>query len=165
MDIEFTAHNIRLDDGTLTKPDVGYSMETYPWFVSARRILETVFPEDKHHLPLVDIGCLEGGYAVEFARIGRDEFVILAMNSFETSAEKLISRFEQVLNDHPLQTKRPYTLSLSLGITCFNPQNPCSIEVLLAEADKIMYENKQKKSRQGGLKLALPLFVHISNSN
>ncbi|MGA3085654.1 MAG: class I SAM-dependent methyltransferase [Thermodesulfobacteriota bacterium] len=70
MDIEFTAHNIRLDDGTLTKPDVGYSMEAYPWFVSARRILETVFPEDKHHLRLVDIGCLEGGYAVEFARMG-----------------------------------------------------------------------------------------------
>jgi len=81
------------------------------------------------------------------ARIGGDEFVILAMNGLETSAEKLINRFEQTLNDHPLQTKRPYTLSLSLGITCFNPQNPCSIEVLLTEADKIMYENKQKKSR------------------
>jgi len=81
------------------------------------------------------------------ARIGGDEFVILAINSFETSAEKLISRFEQVLNDHPLQTKRPYTLSLSLGLACFDPQNPCSIDVLLAQADKIMYENKQKKGR------------------
>ena len=39
------------------------------------------------------------------ARIGGDEFVMLAMNSFETSAEKLINRFEQVLNDHHLQTK------------------------------------------------------------
>jgi len=70
MSVEFTAHNIRLDDGTLTKPDVGYSMEAHPWFVSARRILETVFPGDKHHLRLADIGCLEGGYAVEFARMG-----------------------------------------------------------------------------------------------
>jgi hypothetical protein len=43
MAVEFTAHNIRLDDGTHTKPDYGeYSMEAYPWFVSARRILETV---------------------------------------------------------------------------------------------------------------------------
>jgi len=81
------------------------------------------------------------------ARMGGDEFVILAINSFETSAEKLINRFEQVLNDHPLQTKRPYTLSLSLGLACFDPQNPCSIDVLLAQADKIMYENKQKKGR------------------
>src|SRR6516225_770308 len=70
MAVEFSAHNIRLDDGTLTKPDNGYSMEVYPWFVSARRILETVFPGDKKHLRLADLGCLEGGYAVQFARIG-----------------------------------------------------------------------------------------------
>ena len=70
MAVEFTAHNIRLDDGTLTKPDRGYSMEAYPWFVSARRILETVFPGDKKALRLADLGCLEGGYAVEFARMG-----------------------------------------------------------------------------------------------
>lgn len=70
MAVEFTSHNIRLDDGTLTKPDYGYSMEAYPWFVSARRILETVFPGDKKHLRLADLGCLEGGYAVEFARMG-----------------------------------------------------------------------------------------------
>ncbi len=83
------------------------------------------------------------------ARIGGDEFAILAMNSHETetSSEKLIKRFEQVLNDHHLQTKRPFALSLTFGITCFNPQNPCSIDVLLAQADKIMYENKQKKGR------------------
>ena len=70
MAIEFTNHNIRLDDGTLTKPEVGQSMESYAWFVSARRILETVFPGDKRHVRLVDLGCLEGGYAVEFARMG-----------------------------------------------------------------------------------------------
>jgi len=80
------------------------------------------------------------------ARIGGDEFVILAMNSFGTSAEKLIDRFEQVLNDHPLQTKRPYKLSMSFGIACFDPQKPCSINVLIAQADKVMFENKQKKS-------------------
>jgi hypothetical protein len=45
-------------------------MEAYPWFVSARRILETVFPGDKNKLRLADLGCLEGGYAVEFARMG-----------------------------------------------------------------------------------------------
>ncbi len=70
MGVEFSAHNIRLDDGTLTKPDVGHSMNTYPWFLSARRIIETVFPGNKRHLRLVDLGCLEGGYAVEFARMG-----------------------------------------------------------------------------------------------
>ena len=70
--IEFTWHNIRLDDGTLTMPDAEWviSMEAYPWFVSARRIIETVFPGDKSYLRLADLGCLEGGFAVEFARMG-----------------------------------------------------------------------------------------------
>ena len=79
------------------------------------------------------------------ARFGGDEFVILAMNRLETSAEKLISRLEKVLKEYHLQTKRSYTLSLSLGISYFDPKNPCSIDILLAQADKLMYENKLKK--------------------
>jgi SAM-dependent methyltransferase len=70
MAIEFTSHNIRLDDGSLTKPDAAHSMEAYPWFISAQRIIETVFLGNKTHLRLADLGCLEGGYAVEFARMG-----------------------------------------------------------------------------------------------
>jgi SAM-dependent methyltransferase len=67
---EFTSHNIRLDDGTFTKPESTRSMVDHPWFISARGILETVFPGDKSQLRLADVGCLEGGYAVEFARTG-----------------------------------------------------------------------------------------------
>ena len=81
------------------------------------------------------------------ARNGGDEFVILAMKSSETSPEKLINRFEQVLDNHHLQTKRSHKLSMTFGIACFDPQNPCSIDPLLAQADKLMYENKQKKGR------------------
>ena len=68
--MQFTHHNIRLDDGTFTKPDFGRSMVEYPYFKSARGILEAVFPGDRSQLRLADIGCLEGGYAVEFARMG-----------------------------------------------------------------------------------------------
>jgi hypothetical protein len=70
MKIEFTAHNVRLDDGTLTMPDEPVLTTANAWFVSARRVLETVFPGEKRHLRLADLGCLEGGYAVEFARMG-----------------------------------------------------------------------------------------------
>jgi SAM-dependent methyltransferase len=45
-------------------------MVDYPWFVSARGLLETVFPGDRSQVRLADVGCLEGGYAVEFARMG-----------------------------------------------------------------------------------------------
>jgi 2-polyprenyl-3-methyl-5-hydroxy-6-metoxy-1,4-benzoquinol methylase len=84
MGIEFTSHNIRLDDGTLTKPDAGYSMEAHPLVISTRRILETVFPGDKRHLRLADLGCLEGGFAVEFARLG---FQVLGIEVREANIE------------------------------------------------------------------------------
>lgn len=68
--LEFTAHNIRLDDGTFTKPESPYSIVDTTWFKSARGLLDTVFPGDKSQFRLADVGCLEGGYSVEFARMG-----------------------------------------------------------------------------------------------
>lgn len=68
--VQFTAHNVRLDDGTYTIPSAAQSVDQYSWFESSRGILETVFPGDKSQLRLADIGCLEGGYATEFARLG-----------------------------------------------------------------------------------------------
>jgi diguanylate cyclase (GGDEF)-like protein/PAS domain S-box-containing protein len=79
------------------------------------------------------------------ARIGGDEFVILGMKSYENLPEKLYSRSEKALNDFHLQGNRSYSLSMSLGMVSFDPQNPCSMDDLLAQADRRMYENKQKR--------------------
>lgn len=68
----FTAHNIRLDDGTQTKPEIGFTMADHPNLVSARRLLSLLYPGRKSNIRIADIGCLEGGYAVEFARLGFD---------------------------------------------------------------------------------------------
>ena len=54
--IEFTSHNIRLDNGSFTKPDKRYSMDANESFVSARRLLDTVFPGDKNPYRLADLG-------------------------------------------------------------------------------------------------------------
>jgi SAM-dependent methyltransferase len=70
MAIAFTAHNIRLKDGSRTKPEARYLMEEDPWLVSARRVLDAVLPGERTRLRLVDLGCLEGGYSVEFCRMG-----------------------------------------------------------------------------------------------
>jgi len=69
-EVVFTAHNIRLDDGRFTKPDIGYPINAHPWFVSARRVLDVMFPDNRAAVRLADLGCLEGGYATEFARLG-----------------------------------------------------------------------------------------------
>lgn len=79
----FTAHNIRLDDGSYTKPG-GVTMEVHPWFLAARRVLDATFPGGKQHLRIADLGCLEGGYTVEFARLG---FQALGLDVREANIE------------------------------------------------------------------------------
>ena len=68
--IKFTAHNIRLDDGSYTFPGGNLPMEDNFILHAAKRMLNVVFPGDKSHLRIADLGCLEGGYATEFARMG-----------------------------------------------------------------------------------------------
>lgn len=67
--IKFTAHNVVLQDGQQTFPNMGKTMDQYGWFLQAKRLLDLIFPT-KNNLKLVDLGCLEGGYATEFARLG-----------------------------------------------------------------------------------------------
>jgi SAM-dependent methyltransferase len=66
----FTAHNIRLDDGTLTKPEAGETIDRHPWFLAAKRIPDATCQGPRNKIRLLDLGCLEGGYSVEFARLG-----------------------------------------------------------------------------------------------
>jgi len=90
--VEFTAHNIRLDDGTCTRSGTEPTMESDPWFLSAKRILETVFPGDRGAVRLADLGCLEGGYAVEFARMGFEVLGVEVRDSNIAACEYVKSR-------------------------------------------------------------------------
>jgi SAM-dependent methyltransferase len=66
----FSAHNIRLADGRLTIPESGWTIAESPWMQSARSVLEFAFPEGVDAKRILDLGCLEGGYTAEFARMG-----------------------------------------------------------------------------------------------
>lgn len=66
----FTAHNIRLDDGTQTYPAAGWSMEQSGILCAVRRTLGLVYPGGLAGKSIVDVGCLEGGFTTEFARLG-----------------------------------------------------------------------------------------------
>ena len=94
--MQFTAHNIRLDDGTYTKPDEGLSIDAHPWFLAAKRVLDATFPADKSGLSIADLGCLEGGYTVEFARLG---FQSLGIDVRESNIE--VCRYVQSKVDLP----------------------------------------------------------------
>jgi SAM-dependent methyltransferase len=90
--IEFTAHNILLDDGTRTMSATSGFFEDTAWLTSARRVLDTVFPGDRTGIRIADLGCLEGGYTVEFARMGFDAVGIEVRDSNFAACEHVRAR-------------------------------------------------------------------------
>jgi SAM-dependent methyltransferase len=70
--LDFTAHNIKLPDGSLTIPEMGWTIAGSPWLLSAQRVLEMTFPNGGKGKRIADLGCLEGGYTLEFAKMGMD---------------------------------------------------------------------------------------------
>ncbi|MBI4697605.1 MAG: GGDEF domain-containing protein [Nitrospirae bacterium] len=79
------------------------------------------------------------------ARIGGDEFVMLVNESSGANVEALSSRLRVNLCDFNSQANRPYKLAISLGIACYYHEQPRSLNELLSDADKSMYEMKKKR--------------------
>ncbi len=79
------------------------------------------------------------------ARVGGDEFVVLAVEAFESSTQGLLSRLQKNLDSANQQKNNGYKMSLSVGVSCFNPNEAFSIDQLMAEADEVLYEEKRKK--------------------
>jgi len=81
------------------------------------------------------------------ARIGGDEFVILAIETNGSPAEVLVHRLQENLEARNARGDLRYELSLSVGLARYDPERPCSIDELLARADRAMYERKRGDQR------------------
>lgn len=82
------------------------------------------------------------------ARVGGDEFAILAIEADTESVEAIKARLQSAL-DHANRGNRPYEISVSVGIVPYDPDTHTSVEELMAFADREMYMNK----REGGPRL------------
>jgi len=81
------------------------------------------------------------------ARIGGDEFAVIAIEAGRDSAEILRNRLSKNLEASNAGGSRRYTLSISLGIASYDPEHPCPIDELLAQADARLYEQKRSRPR------------------
>ena len=77
------------------------------------------------------------------ARMGGDEFVVFAVDTCEE--EIIRRRLRENINKHNSNAEIKYKLSLSIGVACSHESGDLSIEEMLAEADKKMYELKMTK--------------------
>ena len=80
-------------------------------------------------------------------RIGGDEFVVLALETQEDSSKVLNARLLENLASRNAKGDLRYKLSLTVGVARYDPEHPCSIEELIARADRAMY--KQKRINEG----------------
>jgi diguanylate cyclase (GGDEF)-like protein len=79
------------------------------------------------------------------ARMGGDEFAILAIDPEDRNPEILLSRLQSQIDRHNNKENRQYRLSISVGYALYDPKSPCSIDDLMTRADKLMYEQKRSK--------------------
>jgi len=77
-------------------------------------------------------------------RIGGDEFVVLAFQASDKNVKGIRDRLQENLDQHN-RTNPNFRLSLSLGVTTFNPHDEVLFEELLARADEDLYDQKRLK--------------------
>ena len=81
------------------------------------------------------------------ARIGGDEFVV-----FETSNDQIdegtdVQRLQDNVTRHNAQQARDYEISLSIGVASMDSDSSMTLEELLKNGDKTMYQQKRNKRR------------------
>ena len=82
------------------------------------------------------------------ARIGGDEFAVLAIDAAETTLDTFSKRLQQFIDDCNGKTHRPYKLAMSLGAVVYDPETPVSLDELMSSADARMYVQKKAKSKR-----------------
>lgn len=80
------------------------------------------------------------------ARMGGDEFAVLAIETTDETRETLINRLHNLLEQCNKSEGRNYQLSLSIGLANYIPETPSTLNELIAEADRLMYEEKKGKT-------------------
>jgi diguanylate cyclase (GGDEF)-like protein len=77
------------------------------------------------------------------ARMGGDEFAVLAYPSAETNTQQLANRLQAEVSRFNTWTNRPFKLSLSAGCAAWIPGQTLTLENLMAQADQAMYVTKR----------------------
>ncbi len=112
--------------------------------------INDTFGHKEGDMALIDIAnILRNNYRESdiIARISGDEFVVIPIGTTEDSAKIATSRLQKSIEIHNTEINRSYKLSLSFGIAYYDPENPCSIDELLVQGDKLMYEQKRHKQK------------------
>ena len=106
------------------------------------KVLKEVAELFKSTLREVDIIC----------RMGGDEFLLIFPDNSLKEAPLIKERLNKDLTKLNQTLKKPYKIELSVGLSCYDPAHPLSMDELIRIADKKMYEDKKNKKPKKGIR-------------
>jgi diguanylate cyclase (GGDEF)-like protein len=80
-------------------------------------------------------------------RLGGDEFVVLMADATESDVESMRAHLQRNVDAHNLQKDLP-AISFSMGVIRALPDTGITMEELLSQADRAMYEHKMLRRRK-----------------
>jgi len=69
------------------------------------------------------------------ARVGGDEFASMSLGFSDWPRWDFKAVFEQEVRPHSLEEQRPYSLTVTWGLSIYDPAKPCSIATLIKRAE------------------------------
>ena len=102
------------------------------------KVLKEVVKLLKSTLREIDIIC----------RMGGDEFLLIFPDSSLKEASLIKERLNKNLTKLNQTLKKLYKIELSIGLSCYDPDNPQSVDELIKIADKKMYEDKKSRKNK-----------------
>ncbi len=81
------------------------------------------------------------------ARMGGDEFAVMALEASEKNQSELLQRLREKVEETNQKRREAYALSLSVGTARFEGEGRTRLDELLAAADAEMYEEKRAKRK------------------
>jgi diguanylate cyclase (GGDEF)-like protein/PAS domain S-box-containing protein len=78
------------------------------------------------------------------ARIGSDEFAILAPDNDPSKSGIILGRLQAQIDAFNLGSGRPFKMSVTAGVACYTPEKPRTIQELVHDADENMHVHKRQ---------------------
>jgi len=81
------------------------------------------------------------------ARVGGDEFAIMAVDSTVEGGKTLQENLYKAFAERNSSGDLPFELAVSIGMAHYDPASPCTLSELLSSADADMYRSKVKRKK------------------
>ena len=77
-------------------------------------------------------------------RLGGDEFIVFPVGEDKNEIQLVTDRLEKSIEIYNAKRDNGFKLSISIGMVLYDPENVAKLDGLLAEADRLMYEQKKR---------------------